>query len=207
MLQYSTVEPATLAVLKKLMAMPELEHFSLVGGTALALYYGHRLSVDLDLFCTENFDTDILIPTLEKSFPAFAYDRPSNIGIFGFIGNIKVDLIRYYRHQLIGRLVIDDGIRLMSVKDIAAMKVAAILKRAVKKDFWDIAELLDHFTIEQIIDCYNEKYPNQQLLISIPHALTYFADAEESESPVSLRGQTWEKVKIKIQERVSAFMR
>ena len=50
MLQTRTVEPGTLGLLKDLMSMPELEHFYLVGGTALALQLGHRISVDLDLF-------------------------------------------------------------------------------------------------------------------------------------------------------------
>ena len=55
MLQYSTVEPHTLDVLSGLMNMPELKDFYLVGGTALALYYGHRRSVDIDLFgCISN---------------------------------------------------------------------------------------------------------------------------------------------------------
>ena len=67
------------------------------------------------------------------------------------------------------------------------MKVAAILKSAAKKDFWDIAELLDHFSMDELIGCYNKKYPSHQLLISIPQAMSYFVDAKESEGPVSLR--------------------
>ena len=95
MLQYSTVEPGTLAVLKKLMALPELSHFDLVGGTALALYYGHRLSIDLDLFSRVDFDAATILPVLESSFPDFTYSRPNPVGIFGFISNIKVDFVRY----------------------------------------------------------------------------------------------------------------
>ncbi|MBL0112924.1 MAG: nucleotidyl transferase AbiEii/AbiGii toxin family protein [Saprospiraceae bacterium] len=50
MLHFETVEPYTFSVLEKLMKMPEMKAFSLVGGTALSLMYGHRTSVDLDLF-------------------------------------------------------------------------------------------------------------------------------------------------------------
>jgi hypothetical protein len=88
-----------------------------------------------------------------------------------------------------------------------AMKVAAILKRGVKKDFWDIAELLDHYSVEDFINCYNRKFPNHQLLISIPQALVYFADAEESEDPVSLKGLTWGAVKRKIQDSVNNYLK
>jgi len=51
--------------------MPEMNDFYLVGGTALALYYGHRLSVDIDLFSTTEFTNESLIGPLEKKFPAF----------------------------------------------------------------------------------------------------------------------------------------
>jgi hypothetical protein len=189
------------------MSLPELEMFNLAGGTALALYYGHRLSVDLDFFSTTKFQSDILLPHLEKEFPDFTYNSPSAIGIFGFIGDVKVDFIRYDSHPLIGQIHMEEGIRLVSIADIMAMKVAAILKRAVKKDFWDIAEILDHHTVGDLIDCYNTKYPNQQLLISIPQALTYFVEAEESEAPVSLKGQTWASVKKSIQLKVKNYLK
>ena len=207
MLQYGTIEPRTLEVLRILMAMPELDTFYLVGGTALSLYYGHRLSVDLDLFSTTDFHTEILLPVMERTFPDFNYSRPTPIGIFGFIGNIKVDFIRYHYHSMMGTPYLENGIRLMSIEDIMAMKVAAILKRAVKKDFWDIAELLDHYTMDELINCYNQKYPNQQLLISIPQALTYFSDAEDSEEPVSLKRQTWTDVKKRINKKVDVYLK
>jgi len=207
MLQYSAVEPGTLEVLKKLLALPDLDDFYLAGGTALALYYGHRLSVDLDLFSATDFQSEILLPVLERNFPDFSYSKPNAVGIFGFIGNVKVDFVRYHRHPAIGTPYIADGIRVISTHDIMAMKVAAILKRAVKKDFWDIAELLDYYTIDDLIDCYNKKYPTHQLLISIPQALIYFVEAEESEAPVSLKGQTWASIKKKISQKVSSYLK
>ena len=88
-----------------------------------------------------------------------------------------------------------------------AMKVMAILKRGVKKDFWDLAELLNHYSIQDCIDAYTKKYPSQQLVISIPNALTYFEDVEESENPISLKGQTWESIKKSIQQKVNAFLK
>jgi predicted nucleotidyltransferase component of viral defense system len=101
----------------------------------------------------------------------------------------------------------EDTIRMYSTKDIAAMKIQAILGRGRKKDFWDLAELLKHYTLEQIIDFYSAKFPSQQLLISVPQAITYFADAEESENPVSLKGQTWETVKKIIQQKVNDYLK
>ncbi len=96
---------------------------------------------------------------------------------------------------------------MFSVEDIMAIKIFAMLKRAQKKDFWDIAELLQHYSLQDFITAYSKKYPNMQLHISIPYALTYFADADESEDPVSLKGQTWEWVKKTVQQQVNEYLK
>ena len=80
MLQFSAIEPTTLELLKELMKVPELEKFSLVGGTALALKYGYGKSLDLDLFSSENFKNE----------------NVAAIGVFGFINDIKVDFVKHY---------------------------------------------------------------------------------------------------------------
>jgi hypothetical protein len=87
------------------------------------------------------------------------------------------------------------------------MKISAILNRGVKKYFWDIAELLKHYSVQHFKDCYIKKFPSQQLLISIPFAMTYFADADESEDPVSLKGQTWNSEKSFISQKVSDYLK
>ncbi len=90
MLQYSTIEPNALDVLKGLMQIPALNDFYLVGGTALALYYGHRLSVDIDLFSTTEFNNESLIAPLEEKFSGFSYRSTHNpIGLFGYINGIN----------------------------------------------------------------------------------------------------------------------
>ncbi len=88
------------------------------------------------------------------------------------------------------------------------MKIAAILRRAKKKDFWDIAELLNHYSVDDFVKFFFEKYPSQMLAISIPQVMTYFADADLEESnPVSLKGQTWQTVKQKIKVAVGEYLR
>lgn len=205
MLQKHTVEPTTFAILEELMQLVELRDFLLVGGTALSLHYGHRLSIDLDLFTTKDFDQDELVALLREKFDGFQLLSNNNIGIFGFINDVKVDFVSYQSPLLNKPLVIDE-IRMISIEDIIAMKVNAVFKRAVKKDFWDIAELLQHYTIDQFITFYEQKFPGQQLMISVPAALIYFNDAEESPDPVSLKGQTWQSVKSMIQEKVRDFL-
>lgn len=209
MLRIETVEPGTLSVLKRLMKMSALQNFSLVGGTALSLKYGHRTSVDLDLFWNEKFENAILEEALEKEFgKAFDYEPTSNkhFGIFCNIENVKVDIVRF-PHPLIAEIETVEEIRMYSTADIAAMKIQAIFGRGRKKDFWDLYELLQHFSLQQIMDWHKQKYPKQLFAISIPNAIVYFDDADESETPVSLKGQTWESVKKSIQQKVSDYLK
>lgn len=208
MLHFKTVELDTLALLNRLMKMPELNNFYLVGGTALSLQYGHRISVDIDLFCIKKFDNEIIIKALEKEFgKTLEYEGgATRFGIFCFINNVKVDIV-HYPHKIVFDTLLVDKIRMYSNKEIAAMKVQAILGRGKKKDFWDMAELLKDFSIKNIIGFHHKKYPSQQLLISIPQAITYFADADESEDPISLKGQTWESVQKIIQGHVNEYLK
>ena len=208
MLHAETVEPRAFSVLKQLMEMPEMQGFSLVGGTALSLLYGHRISVDLDLFSNKSFENDVIIHALEKKFNTSFVNRLTNprFGIFSFIDEVKIDIIRHPHPLIRPELNIED-IRMFSTEDIIAMKVQAILGRGKKKDFWDIAELLQHFSIADFIRFHKEKYATQNLLITVPHAITYFADAEESEDPVSLKKQTWDGVKKFINAKVNDYLK
>lgn len=190
------------------MQIPELNSFYLVGGTSLALRYGHRISVDLDLFSTKEFNNEQLNADLLNANIPFRYNNIQNkIGLFGYIENVKIDFVKHHYFKKIDAEVIEEGIRMFGDKDIIAMKIFAILQRAAKKDFWDLAEFLLHYNLQECIDAYYEKYSSNQLLISIPYAITYFDEAEESEDPISLKGQTWESVKKIIQQKVNDYLK
>ena len=207
MLYIKTVETNTFSVLKQLMKMPELQEFSLVGGTALSLLYGHRMSVDLDLFSNKPFENAEIIDALIEKFGASFIHRGTNarFGIFGFIDEVKIDIVRH-PHPLIRPALTIEDIRMFSTEDIIAMKVQAILGRGKKKDFWDLAELLKHFSVDDFINFHKEKYVTQNLFITVPQAITYFADADESEDPISLKKQTWESVQAFIASKVRAYL-
>lgn len=208
MLQTQTIEPRALSILEKLMGLSSLQNFYLVGGTALALKYGHRLSVDLDLFGNKDFNKEFILSQLAETFgEQLMYENTrAQWAIFCYIQNVKVDIVEY-KHNQIADAEILGNLRLYNSLDIMAMKVNAILGRGKKKDFWDIAELLQHYTIAECIEAHSKKYPGQQILISIPNALTYFVDADESEEPLSLKGQTWATVKKSIQQKVNEYLK
>ena len=68
MLYLETVTSHTFSILEKLLDIPELIQFGLVGGTALSLLYGHRISEDLDIFSVTEFDNDKIARALTKEF-------------------------------------------------------------------------------------------------------------------------------------------
>ncbi len=186
------------------MELPVLSEHALVGGTALSLKYGHRKSIDLDIFCSKPFSISQNNEELKNTFGKSYENRNPNLpfGIFCFIDDIKVDLVKH-PHPLIGKIEEKEGIRFFSDRDIMAMKIQAVLGRA---DFYDIAELLQHYPVSDFIHAYKEKYSTQNLLISIPQAMTFFQDAEDDMEPVSKTNKDWGKVKKLIQEKVRDYL-
>ena len=205
MLYKNTVTDETYSLLKRMMALPALKEFALVGGTNLSLQLGHRLSIDLDFFSDKVFLSSELIPKLAESFNDLVVFRSTNGSFSGMIENVKIDIILYQYEQLEPLLIID-GIRLLSISDIIPMKLGAMAHRGAKKDFWDIAELLNHFTLEEMLNLFERKYKNSDFGYVVL-ALYYFEDAENQEDPIDLKGMSWKKVKTKIKKAVDDYIR
>lgn len=191
-LHTQTVSEELLKRLQALMQKEELKQFYLVGGTALALHYGHRKSIDLDLFTHSPFDSSRLQEWLVRTFGMQETTIEENT-VLGKIDGIKVDLMAH-RYPLLGEVIEVNGIRLLSVEDIAAMKLNAIANRGSKKDFWDYAELLKHFDHQELLGFYSKKYPNGSLW-TLEKSLCYFEDAEAEPDLITLNNQTWAEVK------------
>ena len=117
------------------MAAEQLQEFYLVGGTALALHYGHRKSIDLDIFTHVPFDANVLSEFLRREFDLNEVAVATNT-VLGQINGIKTDFI-VHQYPPIRTIVTINRVRLLSVEDIAAMKLNAIANRGSKKDFWD----------------------------------------------------------------------
>ena len=203
MLQYKTIEPGTLQLLKSLQALPLLQGLRLVGGTALALQLGHRKSVDLDLFGVFSAEGIEIRDTLEEQFSVSVIKESKNIKIYQVDG-IKVDLVNYSRYPWIDNPIEEDGITLAGIKDIAAMKVAAIIGRGTKKDFIDLNRLLQIFTLKEILDMYMQKYPDGSLFIAMK-SLSYFEDAESDPMPFMFDEIDWGVVKASIREAIAGI--
>lgn len=199
MLSYRAIEPRTLELLKGLSGKKFLSEARLVGGTALALQYGHRLSIDLDFFGRINGDFDWIEELSGLGKLAVVKESP-NIHVY-IVDGVKVDFVNY-PYPWIDDAVREDGISLASPKDIAAMKVNAIEGRGSKKDFIDFYFLLQHYSLQEILDFYVQKYPEHSLLRAVM-SLTYFEDAEMQYMPRMFADLAWEDVKSLLQQNVA----
>ena len=86
------MHPKLLVVLDKLMQAEILDNFYLVGGTALALWIGHRKSVDLDFLIHQDFDSQFIAFTLEKELNAKSIETGKNL-VRCFVSGVKIEFI------------------------------------------------------------------------------------------------------------------
>ena len=203
MLQLQTVAPDTLELLKTISSKAEMQGLRLVGGTALALQYGHRQSVDLDFFGSPLASQEDTIDMLSSLGNITIHNRTDKI-LQVVLRGIKVDVIDYSRYGWIDPPVVDDGIVLASPRDIAAMKINAIEGRGSRKDFVDVYMLLQHYTLGELLDFYSMKYPNYSIFRALL-SLTYFDDAETQAMPKMFIPQTWEEIKAYISDKVKEY--
>ena len=200
MLYTSAIPSGTLSLLKNLMAIDELSEFNLAGGTALALHIGHRISYDLDFFGHTDIDLTEVLELLRPGYPLQEMHRTQNILALD-INGVKVDFVKY-AYPLIGVPQELEEIRLISIEDIAAMKLDAIKGRGRKRDFYDVYFLLKKFDLPSLLEFHLKKY-GQDTRFLILKSMVYFDDAE-NDVPVQLLHEeiSWEEVKTVITRQV-----
>lgn len=195
MLHYETIDTPTLELLKKLLSLDVFKLMRLAGGTSLALQYGHRKSLDLDLFGTLPGDSIAITSALSSIGSVQNLQNSQNIKS-RLINGIKVDIVNY-PYRWISQSIVEDNLCLASDKDIAAMKLAAITGRGSKKDFIDLYFLLKRYSLHELLGFYNEKYTDGSVFMVLK-SLTYFDDAEADAEPILLIPAIWKEVKESI---------
>lgn len=203
MLFYSTINTQLLELLNKLMQVNAFNGLRLAGGTSLALQIGHRHSVDLDLFGKLDIDEIDFQKIIKSLGTTIHLKKTHNINIF-LINGIKIDLVNY-PYPWLEKPIVADNIRLAGIKDIAAMKIAAITGRGTKKDFIDLYFLLQHFSLDEIFYFYKQKYNDAPEILALK-SISYFEDADKDESPIMLKPIKWEDVKFFIRKTLSDYL-
>jgi hypothetical protein len=199
MLHKETVTPSTLDLIQRLMAEEGLKDFKLVGGTALALMIGHRISVDIDLFARNPFDASKLADTLSDNYQIQNLETDLNT-FTCFIEDVKVDCMAH-RYPWIGQEVVSEGIRMASIDDIAAMKLNAIVINGSRwKDFVDMYVMLEHRSLAQMLNYYELKYPNVNTLTAYK-SLVYHKDVQQTQDMGLLNKQIdWRTITARLRK-------
>lgn len=214
-LHYETVSPLLKKMLNEIMVNPIFEPFYLVGGTSLSLRLGHRESVDIDLFTNASYgslDFSVFEKFFRDNYPYYYCTDKTNVVSFGrsyYIGDsekdsIKVDL--YYHDEIIDPCDVIDNIRIASLDDVVAMKVDVISRSGRKKDFWDLHELLNIYSIPQMLDLHQQRYEYTHDRDQIIANLTNFSSADKELDPICLKGKEWELVKLDFVEMISSYL-
>lgn len=180
------IHPETFRLIQAIQGLPEFNRFYLAGGTALALQYGHRNSIDIDLFTQEGFESDELIDVLRSHFDVEVSFKRNNGTLLTFINNVKTDFIRH-NYPLVKAPCNEENITFLVAEDIAAMKINAIINSGKRlKDFVDIYFLLEKFSLNEIMTFFSKKYPHMNPLIALK-SLAYFEDIDPEIDPPKTR--------------------
>lgn len=215
MLYYTAVSDLLKATLTTLMRSEVFESFRLVGGTALSLQLGHRLSVDIDLFSDAPYDSinfNRINEFIETNFPYHHHfsNLPPALGKSYTIGAnreqaIKLDV--FYTDTFIQPPLIEDGIRMATTEEIIAMKLDVVQRGGRKKDFWDLHELFTKHSLSEMLSLHQQRYPYTHDAALILQNLTHFVLADDDFDPICLRGKYWVFIKEDIKENVDAFLK
>jgi hypothetical protein len=193
MLHLNTIEEKVHKTLSSFHTKDYLDDFALVGGTNLSLRYGHRKSIDLDMFSIKEFDPTKLDELLTIDFN-YQYQGNNRYMLFSYINDVKVDWV-HHPFDLLKPIEVINGFRFFSIDDVSAMKLFAVTKRGSKKDFFDIYRLCEDLGREKLFKNFADKYGEEKIWM-MSMSLIYFEDAEKEEDPEILeKSLTWNKVK------------
>ncbi len=203
MLRKETIAASTLELLKDLMQDEHLKDFFLVGGTALSLLIGHRISIDIDLFSVNPFDENKLVAYLEQK-KGWLLNYLDKNTVKGQINNVQVDLMTH-GYPLVRNLEVIDDVRLAGIQDISAMKLNSIVgNRTRVKDFIDVAFLSSFLSLDEMLDAYEKKYKARNAIIVLK-SLAFHQDLNQLEPIKLVEGNySWKPIEQRIRRMLAA---
>lgn len=173
------------------------EGLYLAGGTALALRYGHRRSVDLDWFSPGIIaDPLALAARIRDQGVKLEVSSISRGTLHGRVNRVRVSFLEF-RYPLLTRTARwpEAGCPIASIRDIACMKLAAIAQCGSRKDFVDLWALLAHRRrLPAMLADYQKKFSVGDIA-SVLYGLGYFDDAEAEPLPIMLVPARWPEIR------------
>lgn len=196
------------SVLELLDQLELVQDFYLAGGTALALQYGHRQSVDFDFFKENPFAVDRVVSKVSQLADIEIRQKQENTLLI-LIEDISCSFFRYPYPLLCETLDFRKNIKLAAIPDIAAMKVSAISTRGTKRDFVDLFFVCKKdYSLKEVLKFYQEKFKvlNHDLY-HVYKSLMYFEDAEVDVLPTMYEKINWNEIKSYFTQKVSELMK
>lgn len=200
MLYKETVSEEMWELLQRLMKDEKLKNHILVGGTALALRLGHRLSVDIDLFTTKKFNSQMMLQYLHNTYGTDQEESqffPNTV--LTYIDNIKVDIVTH-DYPLLNTAETIEGVRMISNEDIGAMKLHAIHQSGSRyKDFVDMYFMLEQEPLKFYLQAYQIKYDKDPYWACI--GLNTYDKIETFDGVDMLKGkeQSWKNIQKRME--------
>jgi Nucleotidyl transferase AbiEii toxin, Type IV TA system len=187
--KFSALPEAQKALWPDLKQVPQ--RFVLYGGTALALRFEHRQSVDFDFFADAPVDPDALLREIPLLSGAQVLDKAANTltVTVGRSGPVKLSFFGVRLRRVSDPELTQDRIlRVASPLDVAACKMAAVQTRAEAKDYLDIYALLNSgIGLDEMLGAAQAVYGEQ----FAPHislkALGWFGDGDLRDLPETIK--------------------
>lgn len=169
------------------------------------------MSDDIDLFTDEAYsslDFTAIDKFLRKTFKHVSELAPGPVGmgvsyLFGDSKDESVKMDLFYTDTFIQPALRIGPNRLATIEEIIAMKIDIVQRKARKKDFWDLDELLEKYSIEQMIALHKQRYPHSHDEKLIRKNFVNFERADEDFTPVCLKGKHWELIKLDFVEKLN----
>lgn len=164
------------------------KEFGSVGGTAIALYIGHRESLDFHLFSLKKFEN---MQIRNKIDDTIKIDKivVNKLGEFTIlIKGVKLTFFRYPFNITFSKNF-DDIIKMSDLLTLAAMKTYALGMRAKWKDYVDLYFIIkDFYSIQEIIKKTKEIFKNEFNERMFRTQLSYFEDINYKEKIIYKKG-------------------
>jgi len=194
-------------VLSRLGPVASAMDFSLAGGTALALYLGHRRSVDFDWFTGKRMSDALrLARKVQGHGIPLKVNQVDQGTLHATVSGVRTAFFEYRYPTLKAPVPLKShGCLVASLDDIACMKLSAIAQRGTRRDFVDVFALLEaHLTLGRMLALYKQKYSTADVL-HVLQALAYFDDADAQRMPRMLWKVEWPVIRDRIRTATRRF--
>ena len=205
-----SLTPGCRETARRLGESPRMGAFYLAGGTALALAYGHRVSVDLDFFSSTNplgfVERQALLEDFRKCGMEVEEEKDGTVH-----GRHKATHVSFFRYPnpLLRPVRLWDRLRVAHPVDIGLMKLGAIIGRGSRKDFIDLYFILEReLSLARLLRLIPRKFPGRRdVRVQALRALVYFADADAEPPPKVAASLSWARVKAFFEREVRSLAR